>query len=101
MTKGLEKELEEIGIAIECFEEFKQAIDIAAGEVLSVLNNYDDRVAIPALVTAIVSVCKAISEETTAAPFDAMIDMAHQGIDAMKRDFIREGVGEQINLKGH
>lgn len=98
---SIEDDLKEVGMDMECFEDFKQAIDIAATELLVALNNYDERVAIPALITAIVSVCKAISEDATAAPFDAMIDMTHQGIEAMKRDFIREGVGEQTNLKGH
>lgn len=98
---SIEDDLKEVGMDMECFEEFKKAIDVATADLLVTLNKHDDRVSIPALIAAIVSMCKAISEDSTAAPFDAMIEMTHQGIEAMKRDFIREGVGEQINLKGH
>ena len=86
---------------IACFEEFRDEIDKASQAVLAALLDYSPRAAIPALVAAMVAMCKSLSEDEDAAPFETLVAIAHEGIEAMKRDFIREGVGEQINFKGH
>lgn len=84
-----------------CFEEFRVEIDKASSSVLMALLDYSPRAALPALVSATVAMCKSLSEGEDAAPFDTLINIAHEGIDALKRDFIREGIGEQTNFKGH
>lgn len=101
ISKSVRKMLEDGEIEHDRFIEFTTAIDMASADVVKVLKKYDMQVALPALISTMVSLCKAISEDQEAAPFESMIEIAHQGIDAMKRDFLREEVGEQINLKGH
>lgn len=86
---------------IACFEEFREEIDKASNSVLMALLDYSPRAALPALVSAIVAMCKSLSEDEDAAPFETLISISHEGIDALKRDFIREGIGEQTNFKGH
>lgn len=86
---------------IACMEEFREQIDVAAQSVLATLLNHEPRVAIPALVSAVVAMCKSLSEQEEAAPFETLVAITHEGIDAMKRDFLREMVGEQTNFKGH
>ena len=83
------------------FNEFRVEIDKASSSVLAALLEYSPRAALPALVSATVAMCKSLSEDEDAAPFEAFISLAHEGIEALKRDFIREGVGEQTNIKGH
>ena len=80
---------------------FREEIDKAAQSLLNTLLHYEPRVAIPALISATVAVCKSLSEDPDAAPFETLVAITHEGIEAMKRDFIREGVGEQTNFKGH
>lgn len=99
--KSVKKMLEEGEIDKDRFVEFTTAIDLAFADIVMVLKKYDMQVALPALISTMVSVCKAISEDQEAAPFESMIEIAHQGIDALKRDFIREGIGDQTNVKGH
>lgn len=86
---------------IACFEEFRVEIDKASSSILMALLDYSPRAALPALVSATVAMCKSLSEGEDAAPFETLVNIVHEGIDAMKRDFIREGVGEQTNFKGH
>jgi hypothetical protein len=83
------------------FNEFRVEIDKASSSVLVALLEYSPRAALPALVSAMVAMCKSLSEDEDAPPFEAFISLAHEGIDALKRDFIREGIGEQTNSKGH
>lgn len=83
------------------FNEFRVEIDKASSSVLAALLEHSPRAALPALVSATVAMCKSLSEDEDAAPFEAFISLAHEGIEALKRDFIREGIGEQTNIKGH
>ena len=83
------------------FNEFRVEIDKASSSVLVALLEYSPRAALPALVSAVVAMCKSLSEQEAAAPFETLVAITHEGIEAMKRDFIREGVGEQTNFKGH
>lgn len=83
------------------FNEFRVEIDKASSSVLVALLEYSPRAALPALVSAVVAMCKSLSEQEEAAPFETLVAITHEGIEALKRDFIREGIGEQTNSKGH
>lgn len=78
------------GVKPEGFENYMLDVRDASIHAVQALNEYDQKVMIPALITALASVVRIYVEEGRFESMDFGINMVHDGLDALVSDYKRD-----------
>lgn len=78
------------GVQPEGFENYMADIRGASIRAVQVLGGYDDRIMIPSLIMALVSVVKIHVDEGRIPSMEFGINLVHEGIEALSDDYKRQ-----------